>query len=105
MERIKTLRENKGMSQQRLAFELNVTQSMLSKYERGKTEPDVTIIRRLAKFFYVSSDYLLELSDDKINIPSFGLTDDEKEVLFGFKRLDSVQKQKLQAYLKGLLQE
>ena len=105
MQRIKDLREIHGMSQQRLAAELNVTQAMVSKYELGVSEPDVGMIKRIAEYFGVSSDYLLELSDDKTAISVSGLSQEEKDVLFGFKRLDKIQKVKLQAYLQGLLQE
>lgn len=105
MKRIKTLREARGISQQRLAAELDVTQAMISKYELDISEPDICTIRRLSEFFGVSSDYLLEITDDKINVSSFGLTEAEKDVLFQFKRLDGIQKEKLKAYLKGLLQE
>jgi len=104
MKRLKILRETRNMSQQRLAAELNVTQAMVSKYELGTSEPDIDTIKRIAVFFNVSSDYLLEISEDKISLPS-NLSEEEKDVLFGFKRLDSIQKAKLQAYLQGLLQE
>lgn len=78
---------------------------MISKYELGISEPDINSIRKIADFFGVSSDYLLELSDDKINISTTSLSDSEKSVLFGFKRLTDIQKEKLLAYLQGLLQE
>lgn len=83
---------------------MNVSQAVISKYELCKSEPDICMIRNLAKFFGVSSDYLLEISDDKISLP-FGLSKEEKEVLFSFKGLDKLQEEKLKAYLKGLLQE
>lgn len=105
MKRIKELRDTRNISQQRLAEELNVTQAMVSKYELGVSEPDIGMIKRIAEYFGVSSDYLLELSDDKISISVLGLSEEEKDVLFGFKRLDKIQKAKLQAYLQGLLQE
>lgn len=105
MKRLKELREIYKISQQRLSNELNVTQAMISKYELGTSEPDIGMIKRIAEYFRVSSDYLLEISNDKMSLPASGLSDDEKEILFGYKRLNSVQKAKLQAYLKGLLQE
>lgn len=105
MKRIRTLREARGISQQRLAIEVNVTQAAISKYELGQSEPDIYVIQNLAKFFGVSSDYLLEISDEKTSLSTYGLSEAEKEVLFGFKRLDKIQKEKLKAYLKGLLQE
>lgn len=105
MDRLKALREAHGINQQRLALELNVSQAMISKYELGLSEPDIATIKKIAHFFKVSTDYLLEVSDDKISVPAFGLTDTEKELLFDFKRLDDIQKEKLKAYLKGLLQD
>lgn len=104
MKRIKILREAKGLSQQRLAIELNVSQAMISKYELGQAEPDIQMICNIARYFGVSADYLLELSDDKY-ASAAGLSETEKEILFDFKRLDDVQKGKLQAYLQGLLQK
>ena len=105
MNRIRILREERGINQQRLAAELNVTQAMISKYELEISEPDLNTLRRIAEFFGVSSDYLLEISDEKISVSSFGLSEAEREILFGFKRLNTIQKAKLQAYLQGLLQE
>ncbi|MCI5904894.1 MAG: helix-turn-helix domain-containing protein [Oscillospiraceae bacterium] len=104
MKRIKILREARGLSQQRLAIELNVSQAMISKYELGQAEPDIQMICNIAQYFGVSADYLLELSDDKY-ASAAGLSETEKEILFDFKRLDDVQKGKLQAYLQGLLQK
>lgn len=105
MKRLKTLREARGLSQQRFSFEINVSQAMISKYELGKADPSINTIRRIAEYFGVSSDYLLEISDDKISLPVSGLSEEEKEILFGYKRLDAIKKAMLQAYLKGLLQE
>lgn len=104
MEQLKILREARGLSQQRLAIEFNVSQAMISKYELGLSEPDIGMICSIAKFFHVSADYLVGLSDNRFNMPD-SLSDEEKEILFGFKKLDSIGKAKLQAYLQGLLQE
>lgn len=59
MKRIKILREARGLSQQRLAIELNVSQAMISKYELGQAEPDIQMICNIAQYFGVSADYLL----------------------------------------------
>lgn len=89
MKRIKELREIKSISQQKLALQLNVSQAMISKYELGLSEPDIAMIQKLADYFGVSADYLLKICDEKISIPSFGLSEEEKEVPFGFKRLNT----------------
>ncbi|MEZ3455242.1 MAG: helix-turn-helix domain-containing protein [Oscillospiraceae bacterium] len=105
MNRLKILRELKGISQQKLALEINVSQTMISKYELGRAEPDINTICKIAKYFGVSSDYLLEISDDKITLPVSGLSEEEKNILFGYKRLNAIKKAMLYAYLQGLLQE
>ena len=51
MKRIKELREAKGMSQQKLAIQLNVTQAVVSKYESGLSEPDISTIRKISDYF------------------------------------------------------
>ncbi len=105
MKRIKQLREEKHLSQQRLALDLNVSQATVSKYELGQTDPDIQMIVNLAKYFRVSADYLLEISDDKQNISDNRLSETEKQLIVDFKRLNEIQQAKLLAYLQGLLQE
>ena len=62
--RLKELRKKKGMSQQRLAMELNVNQNTISRYETGEREADYKTLILIADYFNVSIDYLLERTDD-----------------------------------------
>ena len=63
-ERIRNLREDKDLSQRVLAEYLQIHQTTYSDYERGnlKIPPDVLI--KLSKFYGVSVDYLLGLTDE-----------------------------------------
>ena len=63
--RIKSLREKRGLIQELLATELGITQQMLSKYERDISIIKVDVLKRLAGYFNVTTDYLLGLSDVK----------------------------------------
>lgn len=63
--RIKQLRENRGLIQELLASELGITQQMLSKYERDITLIKIDILKKIAKYFNVTTDYLLGISDVK----------------------------------------
>ena len=63
--RIKKLREKRGLIQEILAAELGITQQMLSKYERDTSTIKVDVLKELAKYFNVTTDYLLGLSDVK----------------------------------------
>ena len=63
--RIKSLREKRGLIQEILAVELGITQQMLSKYERDSSIIKVDVLKKLAGYFNVTTDYLLGLSDVK----------------------------------------
>lgn len=63
--RIKELRKKRGLMQQRLASELGITQQMLSRYERDVTLIKVDVLKKIAKYFNVTTDYLLGISDVK----------------------------------------
>lgn len=63
--RIKQLRENRGLIQEILASELGITQQMLSKYERDVLCIRVDVLKRIAEYFNVTTDYLLGVSEVK----------------------------------------
>ena len=63
--RIKQLRENRGLIQEILAAELGITQQMLSKYERDVLCIKVDVLKRIAEYFNVTTDYLLGVSEVK----------------------------------------
>lgn len=59
MFRLKELREKRGISQVRLAIELNLNQNSISRYESGAREADYATLITIADYFNVSLDYLL----------------------------------------------
>ncbi|MCL2061405.1 MAG: helix-turn-helix domain-containing protein [Firmicutes bacterium] len=61
--RIKELREEKGLSQTKLAAELGLNQRTVSNYETGSLEPNIQTIKKLCEYFGVSADYLLGLEE------------------------------------------
>lgn len=63
--RIKQLRENRGLIQEILASELGITRQMLSKYERDVLCIKVDVLKRIAEYFNVTTDYLLGVSEVK----------------------------------------
>lgn len=52
------LRKAKGLTQKDAASQIGVTPSMLTNYEKGKTEPTLTTAQRIADFYSVSLDEL-----------------------------------------------
>lgn len=62
--RLKYLREKRGISQLKLAMDLNMNQNSISRYETGAREADYKSLIKFADYFNVSIDYLLERTDN-----------------------------------------
>ncbi len=67
--RLKELRENRGISQLKLALDLNMNQNSISRYENGIRQADYKTLIALADYFNVSVDYLLERTDNPTFLP------------------------------------
>ncbi len=61
---MKFLRNKKRITQQRLAIELGINQNTLSRYETGQRQADYDTLIKIADYFDVSIDYLLERTDN-----------------------------------------
>ena len=62
--RLRGLRKNKGISQLKLAMDLNTTQNTISRYETGEREPGIDELIKIADYFNVSVDYLIGRTDN-----------------------------------------
>ncbi len=63
--RLKQLRKEKGISQLKLAMDLSMNQNTISRYENEDREADYATLIKIADYFDVSLDYLLERTDEK----------------------------------------
>lgn len=63
--RIRDLREDKDMTQKQMAEILNCSQRVYSNYECGDIDIPTEILKKLADFHNVSTDYLLERTNNK----------------------------------------
>ena len=57
---LKQLRKAKGITQTQFATEFNISAGTIAMWETGKRMPDTEMLRRIAQFFNVSIDYLLD---------------------------------------------
>ena len=64
MNNIRILRVKNFLSQEELAKQVHVTQTAVSQWEKGKTNPDIKTAGKLAELFGVSLDYLLGQETD-----------------------------------------
>jgi len=62
-ETMSALRKSRGLSQRRAAGDLNISQALLSHYENGAREPGLDFVCRACRYYGVSADYLLGISD------------------------------------------
>ena len=58
------MRHQRGISQLKLAMDLGMNQNSISRYESGEREADYQTLIRLADYFNVSIDYLLERTEN-----------------------------------------
>ncbi len=62
--RLKEIRKQKNISQIKLALDLNTNQNTISRYETGEREPGLKELIKIADYFNVSVDYLLERTNN-----------------------------------------
>ena len=62
-DKLKKLRMKKGMKQSELADILHLRQSSISDYENNRSTPNPETIKKIAEYFNVSANYLLDISD------------------------------------------
>ncbi len=62
--RLKELRKSRGISQLKLAMDLNMNQNSISRYENEIRQADYSTLIKFADYFNVSIDYLLERTNN-----------------------------------------
>ena len=61
--KLKEIREENGYTQNQIANMLNIRQNTYSQYENGKRQLPIDVLIKLAKFYKISTDYILGLED------------------------------------------
>ncbi|EPZ41269.1 helix-turn-helix domain-containing protein [Alicyclobacillus acidoterrestris] len=82
-ERLRELRNKRGLSAKETGAIFGLAQSTISGYESGDRQPDFDTVLAIAKYFGVSTDYLL---GNKREIESADLTPEEAELLEELKK-------------------
>lgn len=105
--RLKELRKDRNLLQSDVAKVLSKTITCICDWERGRTEPSIEDLAKLADFFNVSIDYLVGREDDFGNITVSGqstdqLTKDERELLSCFNELGPFERDAILIQIKAL---
>lgn len=89
--RLENLIQEKNITQKQLAGELHMAASTLNGYITEHREPDFNTLAHIARYFDVSTDYLLGLTDLRKPSPS-SLAPAEINLIHHFRRLNPEQK-------------
>ncbi|WJH35580.1 helix-turn-helix transcriptional regulator [Paenibacillus aurantius] len=95
--RIAQLRSARGLTQGELAEKVGVTRASLSHYENNRREPDWDTLLKLADFFSVSADYLM----NRTNEPHRTLDPDVREFVDNLELSDETLLEKFQLTVDG----
>ena len=101
--RIKELRKQINKTQKDLANLTGYRQTLVSKWENNEREPDIATLKKLANYFNVSIDYLVENETDTTQIqlqPQY--TPQQKNCIDMLMQLDEDLLNMAEVYLSGL---
>ena len=85
--KLKLLREDKGISQIQLGLRFNISQESISSYELGKSNPSFDILCKYADYFRVSLDYIFGRTDTKTPIQETSLNPFELFFIASYRSL------------------
>ena len=101
---LRLLRENHGISQQKLAEAIGLTQQSINKYENHQTEPDIAMLIQIADFFHTSVDFLIghsEAQAEHEGVPVFKLNADEIRLVNQYRQLSLKEKDSIHLVMEN----
>ena len=107
---LKLLRMERNLTQADVASVLSITPEAYTQYEKGRRQPNLENLTRLSKFFMVTTDYLLGISDYR-NFDEYStalplspkLSTDEEQLINNYRKLSSDLKAEIRGEIKGIL--
>ena len=101
---LRLLRESHGVSQQKLADAVGLTQQSINKYENHKIEPDIATLILIADFFHTSVDFLIghsEAQAEREGVPVFKLNADEIRLVNQYRQLSLKEKDSIHLVMEN----
>ncbi|MCI8470183.1 MAG: helix-turn-helix transcriptional regulator [Clostridia bacterium] len=102
MNRIKELRNEKGLMQSDVAKYIGKSERLVGFYENGERDPNTDTLLKLSELFDVSVDYILGKSDSK-DSKSVNLNDIDIAFASGIRGLNKENQKTLKNIMEGLL--
>lgn len=98
-DRLRDLRESRNLKQTDVANALNISNKILSSYERNISMPTIDNLKNLCEFYNVSADYLLQIelskeesAPEETTAPVV-LSSEQKKILSYYERLNTENKE------------
>lgn len=100
-DKLKKLREDKGLQPKDVANFLGITRQGYCRYEDGKSDLSTSTLSKLADFYGVSTDYLLGRDEQKLNKDVTAMTDNEldKALIQSYIAMNETDKQGIRNYI------
>jgi transcriptional regulator with XRE-family HTH domain len=98
---LRKLRKEKGLSQQKLAEALGVSQQSINKYENHNVEPDIAMLIRMADYFDTSIDCLVgreKNTEEQNEEKSFC----EKELMAAFRKMSKPARKSVEMVIRAV---
>lgn len=91
------------IKQKKLAQEFHVSEAALSNYLTGRSDMPVDILVKIARYFNLSMDYLVGLSDEPH--PSMTLNKNEQDMIQHFRQLSKDQRELILHNIQFMLEQ
>ena len=100
---LQNLRLKLNKTQKEVAKDLNLSPKTYNNYENKKTEPDIEMLKRMAKYFKTSIDNLVSFeTPEKLDLTK--LTIIQRNLINKMLKLNKENELRLEAYAEGLLE-
>ena len=93
-------RKHRNLRQQDIADMLGVAISTYCYWEKGRNEPDLTSLKKLAKYYNCSIDYLIANEESEVENK---MTAPQSDIIDKVLKLNEIDCLKVQSYIQGLL--
>ena len=99
--RLKELRLKLGLTQQNIADYLGVTHTTYNYYEKGKSEPDIEKLSKMAVLFNTTIDYIVGRETNLINLDAISLT--KSSLIKDILNMKPEQEARAKSYIDGIM--
>lgn len=108
LKKLKVLRDERGVSQQKLADVIGMSQSSINDYENRGIEPDITTLVRIADYFETSVDYIVEHTHIRRKIEEvseYALNERESALINGYRAIPASSRKVIDDMIAEMLKK